>query len=134
MHAPPAIAIFNSSDDLVELLRMMFEQHGFVVVSGHVAALKRGEIDLKSFVEQHKPRAVVYDVIPPYERQWMFLDHLRATSALKDIPFVLTSTNAKATREAAQRDERVLEILGRPFDMDELLLAVRRAVEEQAGS
>ena len=47
---------------------------------------------------------------------------------------MLTSTNAKATREAAQRDERVLEILGRPFDMDELLLAVRRAVEEQAGS
>lgn len=42
------------------------------------------------------------------------------------IPFVIPSTNEKAARELAGRDEPVLEILGRPFDLDELLAAVQR--------
>ena len=124
----PAVVLFNSSDDLIELLKITLETQGFVVVTGHISALRKGELNLPTLVEQHKPAAVIYDLIPPYDRQWQYLDHLRATSALKNIPFVLTSTNAKAAREIAGRDELVVEVLGRPFDLDELLAAVRRAV------
>jgi CheY-like chemotaxis protein len=123
----PVVAVFNSSDDMVELLRMMLESNGFVVVSGHIADLRRAKLDLQAFVQQNRPAAVVYDLVPPYEVQWAFLDHLRQISPLRDIPFVLTSTNAKMARELAGRSERVIEVLGRPFDMDELLDAVRRA-------
>ena len=49
------------------------------------------------------------------------------TTPLKDIPFVVTSTNARAATELAGRREPVIEILGRPFDLDELLAAVKRA-------
>ena len=125
----PVVAVFNSSDDMVELLRMMLESHGFVVVSGHIADLRRAKLDLQAFVQQNRPAAVVYDLVPPYDSQWAFLDHLRQVSPLRDIPFVLTSTNAKMARELAGRSERVIEVLGRPFDMDELLAAVRRAAE-----
>jgi DNA-binding NtrC family response regulator len=125
----PVVAVFNSSDDMVELLRMMLENNGFVVVSGHIADLRRGKLDLQAFVTQNQPRAVVYDLVPPYDAQWAFLDHLRQVSPLRDVPFVITSTNAKMARELAGRTEQVIEILGRPFDMDELLKAVRRATE-----
>lgn len=127
---PPVLAVFNSSEDILELLRILFESEGFVVVTGHVSSLRRGDFDLRDFVEQHRPAAVLYDLMPPYEQQWRFLDHLRVTSPLKDIPFVVTSTNAKAAREIAARDEPVIEILGRPFDLDELLAAVRRVIGE----
>ena len=125
----PVVAVFNSSDDMVELLRMMLESNGFVVVSGHIADLRRAKLDLEAFVKQNRPAAVVYDLVPPYDAQWAFLDHLREVSPLRQIPFVITSTNAKMARELAGRSERVIEVLGRPFDMDELLVAVRRAVE-----
>lgn len=123
----PVIAVFNSSDDMVELLRLMLESNGFVVVSGHIADLRRAKIDLQAFVAQNRPAVVVYDLIPPYDTQWAFLDHLRQASPLRGIPFVITSTNARMARELASRDEPVVEVLGRPFDMDELLAAVRRA-------
>jgi CheY-like chemotaxis protein len=129
MSKPTVVAVFNSSEDMVELLRILFERHGFVVVTGDVSAVRRGELDLSAFVEQHKPDVVVYDLIPPYDRQWRFLDHLRQTSPLKEIPFVISSSNAAATKELAERDEQVIEVLGRPFEFDALVAAVRRAAK-----
>jgi CheY-like chemotaxis protein len=122
----PVVAVFNSSDDMVELLRVLFERYGFVVVTGHITAIRKGELDLAAFVAQHQPHVVVYDVVPPYDRQWRFLDHLRKTSPLKAIPFVLTSSNAHATRQLAGTDEQIIEVLGRPFEFDNLVEAVRR--------
>ena len=127
--ARPLIAVFNSSDDLVELLRILLEANGFVVVTGHIDDLRKGRLDLQSFVAQHRPAAVLYDLIPPYDRHWAFVDHLRQTSALRDIPFVLTSTNARMARELAGRSDHVIEVLGRPFDLEEILGALRKAVE-----
>ena len=125
----PVVAVFNSSDDMVELLRVLFERHGFVVVTGHITSIRKGELDLSSFVAQHQPDVVVYDLIPPYDRQWRFLTHLRETSPLKPMPFVLTSSNAAATKELAGTDERIIEVLGRPFEFDTLVEAVRRATD-----
>ena len=125
----PVVAIFNSSDDMIELLRLEFERHDFVVLSAQVSELRRGTVDLKSMLDQHKPQVIVYDLIPPYDRQWQFLDHLRQTSPLNGIPFVITSTNEKAARELSGRDELVYEVLGRPFDVAALIDAVRRAAK-----
>ena len=125
--AMPVVAVFNSSDDLIEMLRIAFERENFVVLSAHVSDVRRGTIDLKNLIEQHKPNVIVYDLIPPYDRQWQFLDHLRQTSPLDGIPFVITSCNEKPARELGGRDELVHEVLGRPFDVAALIDAVRRA-------
>ena len=124
------IAVFNSSDDLVELLRIVLEQNGFIVVTGHIDELRHGKIDLRAFVEQYKPAAVLYDLIPPYDRHWDFVDYLRAVSPLKGIPFILTSTNAAMARQLASRSEEVLEVFGRPFDLDEIVKLARRVTAE----
>lgn len=131
---PTVVAVFNSSDDMVELLRVLFERHGFVVVTGHISAIRKGELDLASFVAQHQPDVVVYDVVPPYDRQWRFLVHLRQTSPLNAIPFVLTSSNSAATRDLAETDEQIIEVLGRPFEFDSLVEAVKRAADSSARS
>ena len=125
---PPLVAVFNSSDDIVELMRIFLEQNGYLVVTGHIDELRQGKRDLRAFVEQYQPAAVLYDLIPPYDRHYAFVNYLRSVSPLKGIPFVLTSTNAAKARELAVENEDVLEILGRPFDLHEILKAVQRTV------
>jgi len=124
------IAVFNSSEDLVELLRIVLEQNGFVVVTGHIDELRHGKIDLRAFVEQYKPSAILYDLIPPYDRHWDFVDYLRTVSPLKGIRFILTSTNAAMARQLAARSEEVIEVFGRPFDLDEIVKVARRVAGE----
>ena len=76
----PVVAILNSNDDVVELLRMAIEQAGLVVVSTHIDAVRRGDSSLMDFIQEHDPDVIVYDLVPPYDRGWRFLEHLRETS------------------------------------------------------
>jgi CheY-like chemotaxis protein len=121
------VAVLNTSDDIVELLRIVFEQAGFVVISAYVDAIKRGDIDLERIVRQHRPSVILYDVTPPYDRQWTFMNHLRTLPLLRDVPFVLTSTNPARVREIVGTDAMIFEIVGKPYDLDQILNAVRSA-------
>lgn len=124
----PAIAVLNSNDDVVELLRMLLEQAGFVVVSAHLDQIRRGEQSLADFLEEHDPELLIYDLVPPYDRSWRFLEHLREGSNMAGRKFIITSTNAARAREIIGSAEHVYEIVGKPYDIDEIVNAVRRAV------
>jgi len=126
--APTVIAVLNSNDDVVELLRLVLEQHGFIVVSAHLDAIRRGEQSFTDFVEEHDPKLVIYDLVPPYDRSWRFLEHLRSSALLKDRRFVITSTNAQRAREIIGTTEHVYEIVGKPYDIDGIVSVVRRAL------
>jgi DNA-binding NarL/FixJ family response regulator len=127
MNRRPVVAIFNSNDDVVEMLRFALEQAGLVVVSGHIDAIRRGEQRLSDFVEEHDPSAILYDLVPPYDRSWRFLEHVRETPSMQGRRFVVTSTNAQRAREIAGGAERVLEIVGKPYDIEAIVKAVASA-------
>ena len=125
---PTVVAVFNTSDDIVEMLRIALENAGFLVVTGHITDMVRGSFDIQRFVAQHDPRVIVYDIAPPYERNWHFLQHLRHMPELASRAFVLTSTHAARLRELAQvKDEMIHEILGKPYDIEEIVNAVSAA-------
>ena len=124
---PLTVAILNTNDDVVELLRLVVEQHGFVAISAHLDDIKRGDVDLEQLIRQHRPAVIVYDLAPPYDRQWTFLQHMRNLPVLKSIPFVLTSTNARRVREIAGSDEQIIEIVGKPYDLEQIMSAVKLA-------
>ena len=126
----PVVAIFNSNDDIVEMLRFALEQAGLIVVSGHVDAIRRGQQRLSDFVEEHNPSAILYDVVPPYDRSWRFLEHLRQTPSLRGRRFVITSTNPQRVREVAG-EEHVLEIVGKPHDLEAIVTTVESATRGQ---
>lgn len=68
----------------------------------------------------------MYDVVPPYERNWRFLEHLRQTT-FQGRRFVLTSPNAEALRRTIGKDEAVYEIVDDARDIDAIVQAVREA-------
>ena len=70
--AVQVVAVINSNDDVVEMLRLSFEQAGFVVVSAHVDAIKRGQTNLIDFVKVHRLTVIVFDLVPPYDWNYRF--------------------------------------------------------------
>jgi DNA-binding NarL/FixJ family response regulator len=129
---PIVVAVFDTNNDLVELLRVSLEQAGFVVVSGHIDDLRRGALDLPNFVRQHDPRVIVYDIPPPYDAHWRFLEHVRQSPDMQGREFVLTSTNVQRMKEAIGTREPIHELIGKPADLEQITRAVREA--GQAGS
>ena len=121
------VAIVNSNDDVVEMLRLSFERAGFVVVSVHDDAIKRGATHLTDFVRAHKPQVIVFDLVPPYDRSYRFVEHLRQTHVLNGCQFVLTSANQARAQELARMPEEVYEVVGKPYDLEQITRAVKEA-------
>ena len=130
--AQPVVAVVNTNPDLVELLKARIEAAGFVVLVIHIAEIRAG-LDIGAVFAQHDPKVIVYDVVPPYERNWRFLQHLRET-AFNGRQFVLTSPNEKALTKLVGRDEKVYEILSYGEDIDAIVQAVREAARARATS
>ena len=122
----PVVAVVNTNPDLVELLKARIEQAGYVVLVLHIADIRSG-LDVKSILTQHQPKAIVYDVVSPFERNWRFLQHLRETT-FKGSTFVLTSPNERALSKLVANDEKVYEVLNDGADVDAIVQAVREAV------
>lgn len=125
---PPVIAIFNTSPDTIELLRIVLEPEGYVVLGAYTYEIRDGEIDIESMVEQHKPKLVIYDIAPPYDRNWRLFEHIKSLPVLKGVNFMVTTTNARQVREIAGPSQEVYEIVGKPYDLGLIVQAVKDAV------
>ena len=123
----PVAAVINTSPDVIELLRRVLEWAGFVVVSTLTYQIRDGVVDFGSFLQQHNPDVVVYDIAPPYEANWNLFLHLSQTAAMRGRNVVLTSTNANQVEGLRRPGEKILEIVGKPFDLDEIVRAVKEA-------
>lgn len=121
------VAIFNTSPDTVEMLRVMLQHAGFLAASAFTYDIRDGRVDLDSFVRRNNPLVIVYDVAPPYESNWALFQRLREDPALQACQFVITSTNAAQVQALAGRDERIYEIVGKPYDLDLIVRAVKEA-------
>jgi DNA-binding NarL/FixJ family response regulator len=125
--APLTVAVFNSNDDVVEMLRIALEMEDFVAVSMHMDEVRRGRFTLIDFVREHNPEVIIYDLVPPYDHSWRFLEHLRATPEMQGRAWVVTSTNPQRASELGRSDETVLEIIGKPYDIARIVQAVKEA-------
>jgi DNA-binding NtrC family response regulator len=80
-------------------------------------------------LEEHDPRVVIYDIPPPYDQNWEFLKLLRTTEAMRDRAVVVTTTH-KGHLEQLVGPTDAIEIVGKPYDLDQVIRAVRQALGE----
>jgi response regulator RpfG family c-di-GMP phosphodiesterase len=121
------VAVFNTSEDTTDMLRIVLEMAGYTVVTAFTNALRDGKTDLEAMMRQHRPRVVVYDIAPPYEPNWRLFEHIRDSPACQGVRFVLTTTNA-AQVTAVAGEQRLHEIVGKPYDLDILVRLVGEAL------
>ena len=78
-------------------------------------------------MSQYQPQVIVFDVSFPYELNWQRFREFQQLGDECRVPVVLTTTNQRALTEWSGATS-VLEILGKPYDLEQLLAAVRRAL------
>lgn len=123
----PVVGLFNTSPDTVEMLRIVLEREGFIVVAAYTFQLRDGEVDIEALVRQHRLRVVVYDVAPPYDRNWRLFEHFKTMPAMQGITFVVTTTNIQRVRDVAGAGYKLHEIVGKPYDLQQIVDAVKAA-------
>ena len=124
----PKVAVINSSEDTVEMLRTLLEGEGWETVEGHVDDIKRGRTDFLKYLEAHDPSVLIWDVSPPYDHNWAFLRLVRSSRAMEGRVVVVTTTN-KAALERFVGPTDALEIFTKPYDVDILITAIDRTLK-----
>jgi CheY-like chemotaxis protein len=127
---PPhdVVAVVNTSPDTVDMLRLTLQHAGLFVVSTYTYDIRDNKVDIGAFMREHRPRVIIYDVAPPYEANWQFLLHLRQAPALQHVRWVITSTNAAHVAKLSGKDEQVYEVVGKPYDLDQIVRATKEAL------
>jgi DNA-binding NtrC family response regulator len=128
---PRFVLVLNGMRDIVELFRIYLEQDGWSVISATVDDAKRGDVDLQGLIDSHDPAVVVFDVPPPYDVNWPYLQAQRTSGALRARTIVVTTTNVARLAEFVSTAESVIEVFGKPYDMEQVVAAVQRAAERQ---
>ena len=127
------IAIFNTNAEVLELVRDSLQQAGMQAVVAHLDDLKRGRLDMIQFVEEHQPDVIVYDVAPPYDTNWTFLRLMRNSKVMQGRAFVVTTTNKRALEESIGPND-VVELLCKPYDLQQIVDACAAAFDKQVSA
>ena len=122
------VGLFNTNPDLLDSVRLGLERAGYIAVIAHVPDIRTGALDLAPFIDQHRPRVIVYDLVMPYDRNWEFMKHVREHPMMDGRQFVITTPNQHAAQAVVGRDEQVHEVVS-DKDVDGIILAVRDALK-----
>jgi len=126
------VALFNASDDTSEMVQRMLDASGFNCLVGcHFADLKNGRIDFARYLGAREPAVVIIDISPPYQENWHFFKSLRDHTAMEGRGLVLTTTNKRRLDEVVGADSEAFEIVGKPYDLDQIKDAIHAAVKRE---
>lgn len=130
---PSVIAVINSNDDLVRIVREMLEDEGYTVATIHISEIRKGEGSLLRFLADHDPSVLIYDIAPPYRENWTFLQLLQRVPEFSNRSVVVTTVN-KTALEAQVGAVVVFEIVGTRDNFAPVLNAVNDAVKKSPQS
>lgn len=128
MAAEYTVAVINSNEDIVQAIQLMLSEEGFHSVGAHVIDFKHGRKDFVAFCQEYNPQVILFDIAPPYEENWNFFQLLKNTQVAAERAFIVTTTNTAAL-EKVVGETVAIEILGKPFEMEEMLTAIHNKLK-----
>lgn len=131
MTESPLVAIIQTNEEIAELVQLMLQTHGIRTVVAFATDFKRGRQDLDTFLRHTDPAVLVWDIAIPYDENWAFFEQMRQSTAGAGRRYVVTTTNKRALATVVGETE-AREIIGKPYDLEDLVAAVRRALPPAA--
>jgi CheY-like chemotaxis protein len=128
-----AIGILNSTEDVIDLLTELLEGEGYAIRAAYIPDFKRGRGDLAVWLGDLAPTAILYDLPPPYDENWAFYRAMLARPEARPHRFIVTTTN-KRVLEGLAGPTNAIELVGRPFDLAEIVARVRAALAALDGA
>jgi len=131
MGTRPRILVANGNDDVLAAISDVLSEDGYEVKTVHVRAIRLGEVDFGKLFREFQPSAAIVDIGPPYPENWAFAQALVKHVDTSHVPFLWTTTNARALSQftGAKVDELILK----PYDLEHLLEKVRRVLGDPGG-
>jgi CheY-like chemotaxis protein len=122
------ILVINDTVAILELFTTLLEEEGFRVTTDGFT-VQMGE--LLARVKQDPPDLIILDLVILDEgKGWQFLQMLKMDRDTREIPVIICTAAAKLVEELQVHldDMRVAAVL-KPFDIDHLMLVIRRVWE-----
>ena len=126
---PPVVSLFNASDDTVEMVARMLESTGICCLTTcRFADLRKGRIDFNAYLRTCNPAVVIFDISPPYLENWAFFKTMRDSIGMEKRGLVLTTTNKLRLDEIIGNESNAIEIVGKPYDLQQISDAIENAL------
>jgi DNA-binding response OmpR family regulator len=129
------VVLFNANRDTAEMVSQMLRGSGFdSLIDCHFADVKNGLVDFGRFLQRHDPAVVIVDISPPYDENWQFFQTMRHHQAMTGRGLVVTTPNKERLDETVGRSSEAIEIVGKPYDLDQIKRAIETALRRNPTS
>lgn len=126
VHSGRVVLVVEDDESIRNVITDILEEHGFRVLAAANGA------DALEYVGKHRPDVMVLDLLMPVMHGWDFMETYAERTGGEPIPIVVVSVNAALPRSFNRFG--VHSVVPKPFDVDELLESVERAVSVTAPS
>jgi DNA-binding response OmpR family regulator len=123
------IMVINDTQEILELFRDLLTGEGY-----EVSLYSYGVHDMKE-VERVAPDLIIIDYLIGDERTgWQMLQKLKMTRGTAAIPIIVCTAALNQVKEIeGWLTQKRITVVLKPFDVDDLLAAVQRALGEADG-
>jgi CheY-like chemotaxis protein len=124
------VLVINDTKEILDLFKLLLEDEGYRVSLDNFSALDAGE--KLADVKRIAPDAIVLDfVIGGEPLGWQFLQLLKMDRATATVPVVICTAAARQAEELETHLRTMgVEVVLKPFDIDQVLTALGRALAE----
>jgi DNA-binding response OmpR family regulator len=118
------VLVVNDTQDILDLFRRLLEDEGYEVV------LSGSPVQQVSEIERISPDLIILDFIFGGEKfGWQMLQMLKMQHSTAKIPIIVCTAAVEIVREQeGYLTSKGIRVIYKPFDIDELLDAVRQAL------